>query len=215
MSDRASGHPGSARRGDAGCLLVPSSASSQVLAGPLALAAAATNQPTRSRRRSPRSSRSRAATASFKLTIDVTVDARWASRPRTSPAGLDRALPGRRPSSSTARTSRPGDSAEVTLDVEIPEDTTATPASAVVASRRRRRGPLPLTIRVADAAAGEVTLTSRLPELQAAAGSTFTFNVTLHNDTTAGTTFTLDATGPAGWTVSAKPRGQAQGAASP
>ena len=69
---------------------------------------------------------------------------------------------------------------------------------------------LPLTIRVADAAAGDVSLTADFAELKGPSSTTFTFNLTLHNDTSAEITFTMDAAGPAGWTVAAKPAGQAQ-----
>ena len=57
---------------------------------------------------------------------------------------------------------------------------------------------LPLSIRVADAAAGNVTLSTDSPGQRGPADTTFTFNVTIHNDTAAEIAFTMDATGPAG-----------------
>ena len=149
-------------------------------------------------------------TASFKLAIDVSsarqvslkaedVPSGWTARFRGGGLVIDGAYV------------TPGDTPDVTLDVEIPDGTAAGSTNLrVVATGGGGVDTLPLTIRVADAAAGAVTLTSDFPELQAAAGSTFTFNVTLHNDTAADTTYTMQATGPDGWTVGAKPQSQAQ-----
>ncbi len=100
---------------------------------------------------------------------------------------------------------------KVTLDVEIPDGATAgSHTITVVGSGSGLSDSLSLTIRVADAAIGAVTLTSDFPELQGASGTTFTFNLTLKNDTAAEATYTINATGPDGWTVAAKPSGQSQ-----
>ena len=69
---------------------------------------------------------------------------------------------------------------------------------------------LPLSIRIGDTAAGTVKLTTDSPGQRGPSGTTFTFNVTIHNDTAAEIPFTMDAQGPPGWTVAAKPSGQAQ-----
>jgi uncharacterized repeat protein (TIGR01451 family) len=55
-----------------------------------------------------------------------------------------------------------------------------------------------------------VTLTTDFPELKGPSTTDFTYNLTIHNDTSADVTFTMDATGPEGWTVAAKPADQAQ-----
>ncbi len=100
---------------------------------------------------------------------------------------------------------------DITLDVEIPDGAPAGQSTIVVtASGGGASDNLPLSIRVADAAAGDVTLTSDFPELKGASDTTFTFNLTLHNDTSAEITFTMDAVGQPGWTVAAKPASQAQ-----
>ena len=105
----------------------------------------------------------------------------------------------------------PGNPVEVDLNVDIPDEAAAGDARIEV---RTRSGPdtatLPLTVRVEEQAAGSVTLTSDFPELEGPASGTFTFNMTLDNDTPAETTFSVNATGPEGWTVTAKPAGQAQ-----
>ena len=48
--------------------------------------------------------------------------------------------------------------------------------------------------------------------LQGNAGTNFTFDVTLRNDTNQEVSFVLDVQGPADWTVTAVPAGQAQAA---
>lgn len=100
---------------------------------------------------------------------------------------------------------------DLTLDLEVPDGTAAgTTTITVQTSSGSLTDSLPLTIRVADAAAGSVSLTSDFPELRGPSSTNFTFNLTLKNDTAAGATFAMDATGPNGWTVSAKPAGQSQ-----
>jgi uncharacterized membrane protein len=105
----------------------------------------------------------------------------------------------------------PGDPVEVELTVEVPDDATPGDTRFEV---RTQSGPdtasLPLTVRVQEQAAGAVTLETDFPELTGAAGGTFTFAMTLSNDTPTELTFSMQATGPEGWTVSAKPSSQAQ-----
>lgn len=105
----------------------------------------------------------------------------------------------------------PGESPEVTLDVEIPEDAPAGTATlAVTATGTEGSDRLEIDVRVAEAAAGDVTLTSDFPELRGASTATFSFTLSLRNDTAAEATFAIDARGPEGWTVSAEPAGQSQ-----
>ena len=206
MSVRASGNPGSARRATRVALVL---GLLTALAGPLAPLTAAAGGVTVTTP-FPAIVAEPGSTASFKLAIDVSsarqvslkaedVPSGWTARFRGGGLVIDGAYV------------TPGDTPDVTLDVEIPDGAAAGSTNLrVVATGGGGVDTLPLTIRVADAAAGDVTLTSDFPELQAASGSTFTFNVTLHNDTAADTTFTMQATGPDGWTVGAKPQSQAQ-----
>ena len=149
-------------------------------------------------------------TASFALTIDVAsaqrvdlkttgVPADWTARFRGGSLTIDGAYV------------TPKSAPNVTLDVEIPEGAQAgTSTIDVVASGGGLSDTLPLTVRVANAAAGDVTLTSDFPELEGASSATFTFNLTLKNQTAAEATYTINSTGPDGWTVAAKPSGQSQ-----
>jgi uncharacterized membrane protein len=105
----------------------------------------------------------------------------------------------------------PGDPVDVDLNVEVADEA---PAGDTRIEVRTRSGAdtasLPLTVRVQEQAAGSVTLDTDFPQLTGAAGGTFTFNMTLNNDTPTENTFSMQATGQPGWTVSAKPSGQAQ-----
>jgi uncharacterized membrane protein len=105
----------------------------------------------------------------------------------------------------------PDEKPDVRLDVKIPADATngttrlTITATAVGASDR-----LPIAISVNTQAAGAVTMTTDFPSLQGPSTTTFSFNLTLHNDTAQDLTFGLNAQGPAGWVVSATPSSQAQ-----
>ena len=206
MSDRASGTPGHVHLASRVALVLGVLAT---VAGPLAPVAGAAGGVTVTTP-FPAIVAEPGATASFDL--DVSVDSSrkvdltaeglpsgWTARFRGGGLTIDGAYV------------TPGDTPEITLDIEIPDGTPAGSTDIrVIASGGGGRDTLGLTLRVADAAAGDVTLTSDFPELRGAADTSFTFNVTLHNDTAAEATYTMAATGPPGWTVEAKPSGQAQ-----
>lgn len=148
---------------------------------------------------------------SFKLTFDVATARRvdlkangvpsgWTARFRGGGSTIDGAF-------IDPRATTPPD---ISLDVEVPDG--ATPGSSTITVQATGGGgsdTLALTIRIADAAQGDVSLTSDFPELKGPSTTTFTYNVSIHNDTSADETFTMDATGPDGWTVAVKPAGEA------
>jgi uncharacterized membrane protein len=149
-------------------------------------------------------------TSSFALTIDVTSAQQVALKATGVPDGWTARFRGGGLTIDGAYV-QPKKSPDVTLDVEIPDGTA--PGShtiVVVGNGNGAVDTLPLTIRVADAAAGDITLTPDYPELQGSSTSTYTFNLRLKNDTAAEATYTINATGPDGWTVAAKPSGQSQ-----
>ena len=105
------------------------------------------------------------------------------------------------------------DAATVTLDVAVPADaTTGNQRITVVASGGGATTPLDLDIRVAPSAAGEVTLTTQFPQLKGVSTTSFSFTLSLANDTPDDLTFGVVAGGPAGWTVTAQVASQAQAA---
>ena len=101
----------------------------------------------------------------------------------------------------------------VDLEVEVPPE--ARPGSHTIVVTARTGGVttrLPLELRIEREVAGAVSLEAEFPQLQGAADTPFTFNLTLENDTPRELRFNLDAVGPEGWIVSASPSGQTQAA---
>ncbi|MGZ6372867.1 MAG: COG1470 family protein [Candidatus Limnocylindria bacterium] len=103
--------------------------------------------------------------------------------------------------------------ATVTLDLTVPgtvKDGVST--LSVTANAGGVGAVLPLAVQVNAAVSGDVTLTSDVPSLRGASGTTFTFNLTLHNDSAQDLTFAVNAVGPTGWEVTSTLTGQAQAA---
>ncbi len=109
----------------------------------------------------------------------------------------------------------PGGSAEtkVTLNVTIPADATATTQRIEVrATTSGGSTTLGVDMRVEPTAAGDVTLTTDTPQLKGASNTSFSFSLTLTNDTPDDLPFSVAATGPDGWTVTAQVGTTAQAA---
>lgn len=103
--------------------------------------------------------------------------------------------------------------ATVNLTIGLADDAAAgTETITVVAASDRTTVRLPLDVTVSEDTGGSVTLTSDFPTLQGSVDTDFSFNLTLDNDTPSEHTFALQASGPAGWTVSIQPSGQARAA---
>jgi uncharacterized membrane protein len=102
---------------------------------------------------------------------------------------------------------------KITLDVEVPAEATAgTQRLNVVATQGRASTTLPVDVRVEPTVAGDVTLTTDTPTLKGSSDATFSFTLTLRNDTAEDLPFSATASGPAGWTVNAQVGSQAQAA---
>jgi uncharacterized membrane protein len=105
---------------------------------------------------------------------------------------------------------------QVTLEIDVPA--TASPGRYPVIVRgvgTGGTGSLALDIAINPSAGGEVSLTPDFPSLSGAAGTTFTFNLTLANDTPEDRTFAVSASGPEGWQVTARPSGSSQASSVP
>ena len=104
----------------------------------------------------------------------------------------------------------------VTLQVNLPDDAKAGTYHLVVkATSGGQTADLPIDIRVAESTgAGEFSLTTDIPRLKGAAttGASFSFSLTLHNDSPADATYTVQTNGPDGWTINAEVAGQSQAA---
>lgn len=149
-------------------------------------------------------------TASFDLRIEVTqarrvnlavggVPTGWEARLRGGGLVIDGAFV------------QPDEPPNIRLDVSVPDDAAAgTRSLTVTATSGSLTETLRLDLRVQVAAAGSVSLESDFPELRGPSDATYTFNLTLRNDTPGESTFALAATAPQGWNVTAVPAGQTQ-----
>jgi uncharacterized membrane protein len=94
-----------------------------------------------------------------------------------------------------------------TVEIDVPA--TATPSvNHVVVSGRTTEGAtatLSLDLTIEAQASGAVTLTTNFPNLRGATSTAFNYNVLLNNETNQQLTFGLEAQGPVGWNVTAKP----------
>ncbi|MDP3984747.1 MAG: NEW3 domain-containing protein [Acidimicrobiia bacterium] len=100
---------------------------------------------------------------------------------------------------------------DLRLDVIVPAGTAEGDYDMTIgASGGGETVSLPITVTVQGGAGGIVTLTPEFPGLQGAADDEFPFNIEVRNDTPAEITLELDAEGPLGWNVEARPSGQSQ-----
>jgi uncharacterized membrane protein len=147
----------------------------------------------------------------FEITVSAAANTRVALSVSGTPDGWTSTLRGGGFVVDAVQTDAAG-AAAVELTVAVPPEATAGTARITVTGSGGGSATLPLDIRVSDEAAGAVTLDTDFPSLQGAAGTTFTFNLTLSNDTAEDQTFAVTAVGPEGWDVTATLTGQAQAA---
>lgn len=101
--------------------------------------------------------------------------------------------------------------AEVTLEVTVPPDAPeGTHRVVVEATSAAGTDVLPLELEVTETATSAVSLETEFATLQGDAEDTFSWSVTLSNDTPEETTFALASAGPQGWQVSANPSTEAR-----
>ncbi len=99
----------------------------------------------------------------------------------------------------------------LSFSVEVPSDATSGSKTITVnANGGGQTDSLQLTVKVEAAAGGDVTLKTDFPELKGTSASTFNFGITLKNGTTSQATYAISATGPDGWTITAKPSSSQQ-----
>ncbi len=102
---------------------------------------------------------------------------------------------------------------EASLDVSVPVDASEGSYDiGVTADDGSTSVSLALQVRVSAQAGGEVTLTPDFPGLRVPAGETASFSVELSNGTPSDLQFELNASGPAGWDVTAQPSTEPQAA---
>lgn len=101
----------------------------------------------------------------------------------------------------------------VQLVVRVPGDAAPGTGRVVVrATAPSGSQDLPLELTVAEGVAGAAGLEAEFPRLRGSTTDTFRFDLTLRNDGSRAVTFGLEATGPEGWQVTARPAAQQQAA---
>jgi uncharacterized membrane protein len=101
----------------------------------------------------------------------------------------------------------------VTVEIDVPTDVGPSVNHVVVTGRTAAgaTASLSLDLTIEAQASGAVSLTTKFPNLRGSTSTAFSYNVLLNNDTNQQLTFSLEAQGPPGWTVEAKPAAE-QGA---
>ena len=97
------------------------------------------------------------------------------------------------------------------LQVDVPRD--AAPGAYGImfgATSPAGEDTLEFSLTVAEDVGGGVELTAEFPALSDASDVTFSFNLELRNDTTEEVQFGLQAQGPEGWQITARPAGQSR-----
>jgi uncharacterized repeat protein (TIGR01451 family) len=148
---------------------------------------------------------------SFEITVSAAANTRVSLSLSGVPDGWTAHLRGGGNVVSTVQTDAAG-TATVDLSVSVPDDAAAGTSTITVSGSGGGSATLPLDVTVSEEAAGAVTMTTDVLSLRGAAGTAFTFNLTLSNDTAQDQQFAVNAVGPAGWTVNATLTGQAQAA---
>lgn len=99
------------------------------------------------------------------------------------------------------------------LDVSVPADAVAsTQTLRVTATGGGAADVLSVSIRVDEAAAGDIILTTSTPALTGSSDAEFSFDLDFRNDTAQDVTVSVAAAGDIGWDVSAKITGETQAA---
>jgi uncharacterized membrane protein len=95
---------------------------------------------------------------------------------------------------------------KITLNVTVPADAAASTQQIDVKGVTSGGATATMTtnIRVSPNAAGNVTLTSDTPQLKGSTDTTFTFSLTLTNNTSDDLPFSVTSTGPDGWTITSE-----------
>jgi uncharacterized membrane protein len=145
------------------------------------------------------------------LTVGGTPDG-WTARLRGGGSTISAVYTSATPQGTAAAPASP--TAAATLEVTLPQ-TVAPNTYTITVQGQSASGlsaTLTLDITVQQAGTGSVSANAQNPLLQGKAGTNFTFDVSLRNDTNQEVSFVLDVQGPSDWTVTAVPAGAAQAA---
>jgi len=149
------------------------------------------------------------------LTMAVTVSTRESERVALSVAELPKGWQAQLTGGGNeihAVYAQAGTPVDVTLTVDVPQGASGEHTFDVIGSAAGQQSRLALQLNVAGAAGGSAKLEADYPSLQGPADQDFKFNLTLTNDTPQQVTYNLQAQGPADWTVTMQPSGEANAA---
>lgn len=145
------------------------------------------------------------ATASFTITVGAAEAVRADLAVEGTPEGWTATLRGGGYEVRSVQVN-PAEPPTVTLDVAVPDDAAESDETVTLtATGGGETATLALDVHVAAQAGGTVSMEADFPTLQGTVDQTFSFSLNLSNDTPQPLTFSLQASGPTGWTVSARP----------
>jgi len=105
------------------------------------------------------------------------------------------------------------DMPHLTLEADVPTDAAAGDYKITAqADSPSGKSTLQLELQVSEAVGGTMTLSTDFPVLRGSSDASFSFDLTLDNQTPKDAEFSLGADGPAGWTIDVKPSGESQAA---
>jgi len=147
---------------------------------------------------------------SFDLSIKTTAAARVALSLSGAPSGWTATLQGGGFIVNAVQTDGKAAST-ATVDVTVPDNASGKATLVVTGTADGQTVTLPLELTV-QASTGDVTMDADIPSQKGASNATFTFNLTLANNTPQDVTFGVNATGPDGWTVTPQIAGSSSAA---
>jgi len=105
----------------------------------------------------------------------------------------------------------PDEPTRLTLKLNVPADAAEKSYTLdVIARTADGTTTLPITVTVSKAAGATTTLEAEYSSLRGPAAATYTFQLTLRNDSQQPRTYNLSVTGPENWTTTLKPSGATQ-----
>jgi uncharacterized membrane protein len=109
-------------------------------------------------------------------------------------------------------TSEPDPGASADLEIAVPFDAEAGeyPITVTATDGSGGRSVVEMSILVAEQVNSGIELTADFPSLSGDPGDTFTYSLTVNNQTPVEQTFTFDPSAPQGWSVTASPSAQAK-----
>ena len=104
------------------------------------------------------------------------------------------------------------DPTEIRVDLTVPTDATGTTSMTLTGTIGAETVELVLEVRVDAEASGAISIRNDIPALRGPSTQTFSFSLTVVNDTTEDQSYSATGAGPTGWTVNTTLTGQAQAA---